>query len=136
MNETPTLSQVIDPRYLININFCSLNYPSAENAYQASKQPDHKRRQFQTMTPEHASYRGSFTHTADVQKELGSMYQIQKKKFSQEPLRRILASTGDAPIVFYNTRHDNFWGVCTCRLCNSRGQNHLGKILEQIRSEQ
>ena len=136
MDKNTTLSQAIDPRYLININFGTLQYPSAENAYQASRQPVWKQQQFQTMTPEHASYRGSFIHTTNMQKELDSMYQIQKEKFSQEPLRGILVSTGDAPIVFYNTRHDNFWGVCTCRLCNGHGQNRLGKILEQIRSEQ
>ncbi len=135
MSEKLNLAQAIDPRYLINVNFDSLNYPSAENAFQASKQPILKRQQYQTMTPERAAYRGSFASGQHRPDEYQNMYQIQKRKFSKKPLRGMLKASGDTPLIFYNTRHETYWGVCTCRYCNGTGENNLGKILEQIRSE-
>lgn len=52
------------------------------------------------------------------------------EKFTQhENLRRLLLETEDAPLVEGNHWHDEFWGVC-----HGTGQNHLGKILMQVRT--
>lgn len=131
----PTLSQAVDPRYLVNVTFDDINYPSAENAFQATKQPDNKRPQYQTMTPERAAYRGAFAASGHGPKEHQDMYRIQKDKFSRPPLRSLLKVSGDTPLIFYNTRHETYWGVCTCKYCNGAGENNLGKILERVRSE-
>ena len=38
-------------------------------------------------------------------------------------------------LVFYNIRHETYWGMYTCGLCKNTGENNLGKLLEQVRSE-
>lgn len=59
------------------------------------------------------------------------MYDLVYAKFSQNPELKIkLLQTGTIELVENNTWHDTFWGVC-----NGIGENHLGKILMQIRSE-
>lgn len=57
------------------------------------------------------------------------MTEIVYAKFMQHPaLQELLLNTGDVPIVEENSWNDTFWGTC-----NGRGQNHLGKILMNIR---
>lgn len=46
--------------------------------------------------------------------------------------QRLLLDTGDAILEEGNHWNDTFWGV---RLKNGQGQNHLGKILMQVRME-
>ena len=59
------------------------------------------------------------------------MYDICFKKFSQsEELKKKLLDTGDQELIEGNYWNDTFWGVC-----EGKGQNHLGKILMQIREE-
>lgn len=59
------------------------------------------------------------------------MYQINKAKYLQNRyLRNKLINTGDAYLKETNTWNDTFWGIS-----NGIGQNHLGKILMQIREE-
>jgi len=31
--------------------------------------------------------------------------------------------------------HDKFWGICICTKCANKGENHLGKILMEVREE-
>lgn len=52
-----------------------------------------------------------------------------------EPLAQMLLDTGEQALVEGNVWHDNFWGNCTCSKCPEPGENHLGKLLMQIRSE-
>ena len=62
---------------------------------------------------------------------IGVMYQINKAKYLQNRyLRNKLINTGDAYLEETNTWNDTFWGIS-----NGIGQNHLGKILMQIREE-
>lgn len=59
------------------------------------------------------------------------MYDICLAKFSQsKELAQKLLDTGDQELVEGNYWNDTFWGVC-----DGKGQNHLGKILMQIREE-
>lgn len=51
------------------------------------------------------------------------------QKFTQEPYRTKLLSTGDAYLEETNTWGDVIWGVC-----NGVGQNNLGKTIMEIRS--
>ena len=43
-------------------------------------------------------------------------------------LAKKLVSTGDAELIEGNYWHDTFWGIC-----NGEGENHLGKLLMEIR---
>lgn len=57
------------------------------------------------------------------------------KFFQNKELREKLLATGDKYLEESCHWHDNFWGVCTCRRCDSTtiGQNNLGKILMKVR---
>ncbi len=54
------------------------------------------------------------------------------KKFSQEPYKTLLLNTGNQEIQEGNYWHDTFWGVDEL---TKKGQNHLGKIIMQVREE-
>ena len=53
-----------------------------------------------------------------------------KQKFANPDLRKKLLATGNAELIEGNWWNDTFWGVC-----NGVGENHLGKLLMEIRSE-
>jgi ribA/ribD-fused uncharacterized protein len=45
---------------------------------------------------------------------------------------RLLQDAG--PVIEHNTWHDNYWGDCHCSRCrNTKGLNHLGRLIEQMR---
>jgi predicted NAD-dependent protein-ADP-ribosyltransferase YbiA (DUF1768 family) len=58
------------------------------------------------------------------------MRSVLKYKFSQhrDLLEKLKAVEGE--IVEHNHWHDTFWGVC-----EDEGENHLGKLLMQLREE-
>ena len=53
---------------------------------------------------------------------------VLKCKFKNAELRKKLLDTGDAYLEETNTWGDKYWGVC-----NGEGDNHLGKLLMEIR---
>jgi ribA/ribD-fused uncharacterized protein len=59
------------------------------------------------------------------------------KFFSSLDLGQRLLETADAELVEGNVWHDNYWGVCACAGCVGLvpGQNHLGKILMDVRAQ-
>ena len=62
------------------------------------------------------------------------MKTLLRSKFSQEPFRSRLLDW-DGPIVEYTTWHDRYWGVCVCARHGGQGENHLGHLLTEVRSE-
>jgi ribA/ribD-fused uncharacterized protein len=64
---------------------------------------------------------------------LAAMEEVVRAKFAQNPdLAARLLATGSMPLVEGNTHGDTFWGVDAR---TGKGENHLGKILMQIRAE-
>ena len=64
------------------------------------------------------------------------MNRLVTKKFAESPLKDWLIATGDAYLKEGNHWCDQFWGNCTCLKCaDIEGQNHLGKILMEVRSK-
>jgi ribA/ribD-fused uncharacterized protein len=63
-------------------------------------------------------------------KKLEFMNWAVREKFKNETLSEMLISTGDQELIEGNWWKDYFWGVC-----NGKGENHLGKILMQVREE-
>jgi len=53
-----------------------------------------------------------------------------QEKFSDPLLRKKLLATGNATLIEGNTWGDTYWGVC-----KGKGQNKLGKLLMELRSE-
>ena len=56
------------------------------------------------------------------------MREVLACKFSEERMTNLLLSTGTQELVEGNAWNDRFWGVC-----KGVGQNHLGKLLMELR---
>lgn len=110
-------------------------YPSVEHAYQAAKTLDHQARAVITAGTAGEAKRASryFVLRSDwsgVREEI--MLRLVRQKFSHLALKVKLLATGDAELVEGNRWGDDFWGV---DLRTGKGENRLGKILMQVRSE-
>lgn len=111
-------------------------YPTVEHAYQAAKLTGPiQRLRFQVgakpqLTPAQAkrTVRGLPLRDDWDDVKLSVMADLVRQKFSAEPLRSRLIATGDAEIIEGNWWGDTFWGVC-----RGKGQNHLGRIIMQVR---
>ena len=73
---------------------------------------------------------------------LDTMEYLLCQKFQKNLLSKKLEATGDRKLVEGNTWHDNFYGDCRCQNkrggheeCLTAGENHLGRILMKIRSD-
>lgn len=124
------------------ITYEGITYKNNEAAFQAAKLATN-----QTIDPKTKFTRKDFTDmTGKEAKEAGKrvalrsdweniklqvMKDICKAKFTQnQSLKEKLLQTGHTPLVENNSWGDNFWGVN-----NKNGENHLGKILMEIRTE-
>jgi N-glycosidase YbiA len=109
-------------------------YPTVEHAYQAAKtNNDNERRQvLACVTPGQAKRWGrQLTIRADWEiAKRDVMLGLLRLKFQQEPYRQQLIGTGDAVLVEGNEWGDTYWGIC-----GGKGQNVLGQLLMQVRSE-
>lgn len=130
---------IIDPRYPSPVPYAGRVFPSAENAFQASKRPDGDRTgmdRYMYLTPDRAAYDGARSAVRRPDWEdvkYAAMDAIMRAKFSSPAMLSALRAIR-GPIVFRNMRHDQEWGVCMCRYCRGRGENKLGRILEDIRN--
>ena len=122
---------------LVDIEFRGYIYPSVEHAYQSAKSDDTEwKRKCQDREIKPGKIKSSAKHITAVdgwnQLRLKVMKECIRKKFQQEPYKQMLLDTGDKYIQEGNHWFDAFWGV---RVDNDKGQNHLGKIIMDIRDE-
>lgn len=129
-------------RWLSNMADCEIKYgdlvfKSTEAFYQAMKTKDKDIRALFTK------YDGQTSKREGRKLSLRSDWEIVKddvmkfalsKKFSKEPFKSLLLSTGDVDIIEGNYWHDNYFGSCTCAKCGNRGLNKLGKMIMEIRN--
>lgn len=121
--------------YPVEVVYSHWLYRSVEHAYQASKTRIEFERQriAQCPTPGEAKRAGKrVTLREDWSDELKLeiMHGLLRQKFKQEPFHSKLMATGERDLVEGNYWGDTFWGVC-----RGKGQNHLGKLLMQVRTE-
>jgi N-glycosidase YbiA len=108
-------------------------FATVEHAYQAAKALSPERREAIQRCPTPAAAK-RLGRTLEVRPDweaitLDVMRQLLRQKFRREPWRTwLLAVSG--PIVEDHDSGDTFWGVC-----RGRGENHLGRLLMQIREE-
>lgn len=119
--------------YECPVEYNGFKYLNSEAAFQAQKTlSETERLRFTTLNPSQAKRLG---RKVVLRKDWESvkiqiMKEICKAKFVQNPeLAEKLIETKDAILIEGNTWNDMFWGVC-----NGKGQNHLGKILMEVRS--
>lgn len=128
-----------DYRFLSNfepalVEYGGLMFPSTENAYQAAKTTDIEQRgKFMYITPAESKKLGRKIVIRDDWEaiKLDVMKKVCLYKFEYDKeLKAKLLATGTKYLEETNYWKDTFWGVC-----NGIGQNHLGKILMEIRDE-
>lgn len=117
------------------LTYEGIAYPTSEHAYQAAKTLNENSRMNISIlgTPSEAKKYG---RTVNMRVDwysikLAVMAEIVRAKFVQNPsLQAKLLATEDLILEEGNTWGDIYWGVC-----NGAGQNHLGKILMQVRED-
>ena len=118
----------------VNIEYNGLIYPSTENFYQAMKYKSQlTRKLISTLKPHESkgySRNNLMTNEKFEERKLDIMLYAQRKKYSQEPFKSNLLSTGDCLLEEGNWWGDKFWGV---DIKTREGENHLGKIIMQVR---
>lgn len=112
-------------------------YKSVENAYMAFKQKDMKWKEFcrdnSASVVKRESKKILIREDWDDIK-LKVMKFCLDQKFRQEPFRTKLIETGDQNIIEGNYWKDTYWGVDLKQNPNI-GENHLGRIIMEIRKE-
>jgi len=120
--------------HYVDVQFDGMIYRTTEHAYQAAKFLDlEKRKYIQGLeTPREArrvgQQPGCREDWNDVKYDI--MYDLNAQKYSKPNLMQMLLDSGDAYLEETNTWGDVYWGVC-----HGIGQNNLGKILMDIRSQ-
>jgi|SRR5215472_9972582 len=126
--------QFLSNFYPAPVRLDGLFYRSVEHAYQAAKTNSPKEREDirKTIKPGDAKRLGRKVTLRDDWEvvKLSVMMQLLQDKFSALPYSVGLIATGDEELVEGNNWGDTFWGVCA-----GQGENHLGKMLMQIRKE-
>ena len=118
--------------YECTVEYNGLFYKSSEAAYQAQKCPFIANK-FTNISASESKKLGKHVQIRydweDV--KLSIMKEIVTNKFKQNPdLLEKLISTGNAELSEENYWGDKFWGTV-----DGVGENHLGKILMEIREE-
>lgn len=121
--------------YYAGVFFEGRLYPSTEHAYQAAKTLSSAEREAVKLckTCGQAKRLGqTVTVRPDWESvKLDVMYAVVWYKFANhDNLKKLLLATGDQHLIEGNTWRDYFWGVC-----GGRGENHLGRILMDVRNK-
>jgi len=109
-------------------------YPTVSHAYNAARAPNEKMRNIIQKSPTLSSmyeFARNFEDPKDwAFKRIRVMETLIRDKFRRKrDLREKLASTANRELV-HVTSDDTFWGTV-----NGKGQNQLGRILEQVRKD-
>jgi ribA/ribD-fused uncharacterized protein len=109
-------------------------FPTVEHAYQWTKMSDPAGRAA-IMTQENPGDAKNAAKQYPTREDwpfikLDVMHELLRLKFQDRYLGDWLLATGSAELVEGNTWGDVFWGVC-----NGVGENQLGKLLMQVRTE-
>lgn len=120
--------------HMVEVTYDGDVYTSTEAAYQAAKTllPAERRAIREAKTAGDAKRLGRKVSMRpdweDVKIDI--MRDLLRQKFKNPDLRAGLLLTGRQHLVEGNTWHDEFWGVC-----EGNGENHLGRLLMDVRSE-
>jgi ribA/ribD-fused uncharacterized protein len=118
-----------------------LHYPTSEHAFNAGKtvEPDLRRWIAAAVTPREAKRRGHQVRLRDRWDEevrYQVMREVLRAKFTAWPGRvTCLLETSPAQLVEGTTWHDTHWGICVCSRHAGQGENHLGRMLMELRTE-
>lgn len=114
-------------------------WPTSEHAYQAAKTLDAGEREKIRLAGTPGKSKRMGRHIAlrpDWESvKVGIMREVLRAKFAVPDMRDRLLATGSARLVEGNTWNDRIWGMVQGRDGSWQGQNLLGKLLMEIRTE-
>ena len=121
--------------YPAQVIFEGITYPTAEHAYQAAKSldPNDRKEIAAAPSPAEAKRAGRALKLRNDWEtaKFDVMERVVRDKFTRNAeLRDRLLATGDAELIEGNTWGDRIWGVY-----QGEGENHLGRILMNVRGE-
>ena len=126
--------------YDASVTIDGIEYGSSEAAYQAGRCiTEEGKLEFAVLDA--ASARKHAHHDIVTRSDwqdfrIAHMKRVVREKFRQNAGLAMSLSQLDGMLEETNDWHDNFWGNCTCPACRETpGQNMLGRILMEIRSE-
>lgn len=120
----------------VSVVLDEMTYECVETAYMAARIADKTERvRIQKMSPYEAkdlSERGLLPRPSNWDEiKVPLMTSLVRQKFENfAELSKLLLETGNQELIEGNDWGDTFWGIC-----GGVGENHLGKILMQIRGE-
>ncbi len=120
--------------YPAEVEWNGIKYPTVEHAYQAAKTLNPKEVELirTATTPGKAKQLGKVVTKIpgfDILK-IDVMRVLLYQKFDIPELKQKLLDTGDENLVEGNNWKDTFWGVY-----NGYGENHLGRLLMEVRAK-
>lgn len=120
--------------YPVTIIHDNNEFPTSENAYQYAKVKTNLN-SFQLCNPGQAKKMGRQLPQIEEweSKKIDAMREILEYKFAKDSFLALKLILVTEEIVEHNYWHDTFWGVCTCKTCDNKGENMLGKLLMGIR---
>jgi hypothetical protein len=122
--------------FIYPVIYKCITYLTSEHAYQCAKTLDAKEQEWirSAPTPGQAKRRGKkATCRPDwEQVKFDIMHEIVLQKFQNPTLKRLLIETGNNELIEGNQHADKIWG-CVWENGKWAGENHLGRILMQIR---
>jgi len=120
--------------YASEIEYEGRTYKTVEHAFQAAKalRIEHKIAVQEAAGPGQAKAMGQRVQLRPDWESVKYtvMLNCLRLKFAKDPLRSRLLETGEAELVEGNTWGDRVWGVV-----DGVGENHLGRLLMQVRRE-
>lgn len=120
--------------YTCPVIFEGIMFLTVENAFQAAKTLDvQERLEFTICTPGQAKRLGRRVQLRPDWNDIriSIMKELVLQKFSKyDALKSALLRTDNQLLIEGNNWNDRFWGVC-----DGVGENHLGKILMEVRDE-
>jgi hypothetical protein len=120
--------------YPAPITIGALQFPTVEHAFHAEKTFDQQMKWLiaQARSPGQAKKLGrKLDLRADWEDiKFSVMLNLVRLKFEDFTLQAKLLATGESELIEGNNWGDTYWGIC-----NSEGQNNLGKILMKVREE-
>ena len=126
------------------VKYDGRSYLSSESAYQSMKTMNKElRNKFSNLNPDEAKQLGKKIESSlDFRTDWNNvkyniMHEIVLAKFKQnEDCKQDLFRTKGFLLVEDTTGWcDKVWGRCYCENCKGKGNNHLGKILTEVRKE-
>lgn len=149
------MSTVIGPfsgRYRFLSNFWDKHGKPSEHFFQAAKTTDKEARALILAAPTAGAAKrlGSPAGFRELSETLGREVSLRpdweeikldvmawclERKFEHPELRQWLLETGDAELVEFNHWHDCTYGRCTCAEHKGEGENHLGRLLMELRAK-